>query len=324
MRPGKTALPRANSGVPGGMNKKLLLLVVPLLAACGATQAGGTGAPQNAAGAYAPSRAAAGASSGAAAPSTAQGGLSFTEKGAATAPSQPSSAPVPPLPSGQHLELAATVDVQMKHGRFDDGLNSIIAIVSSEHGYLASSDAGGVSESGLHGGTFTFEVPADNYQDTLDRVRGVGKVLGLHSSSKSHDSEYVDLQSRLKSAQLQLDAFNALLAKATSITDIITIEQQIGQVQQQIEQYQGQLNYLDSITQYSTVTAVLSEAGAAPAPRPVADRWGFGGSFQQVLRNLASIGNALILVLGTLLPFLILGVAAFVTRRRWLPALARP
>lgn len=305
------------------MNKKLLLLVFPLLAACGVTQTGGTGAPENGGSAYNPARAAGGASSGPAAPSTAQGGFSISDKGTATAPSQVTTS-VPPLPSGQHLELSATVDIQLKHGRFDDGLNSIIAIVSSEHGYLASSDAGGAGGSGLHGGTFTFEVPADNYQDTLDRVRGVGKFLGLHSSSKSHDSEYVDLQSRLKSAQLQLDAFNALLAKATSITDIITIEQQIGQVQQQIEQYQGQLNYLDSITQYSTVTAVLSEAGAAPSPRPVADRWGFGGSFQQVLRNLASIGNALILVLGTLLPFLVLGAALFATRRRWLPALARP
>ena len=325
------------------MKKKLLVLAFPLLAACGATQGSGGGGTL---GAYRPAQSEAQARSqvgSAGAPaSSSSSSVQFSAAGgtsgqgaASTAlapaggtlslPSKSADATAPPLPSGQHLELAASIDVQMTHGHFQDGLNQLISIVTTEHGYLAGSDASGTGSTGLHSGTFTFEVPADSYQDTLNKFRGIGKFLGLHSSSKSHDSEYVDLQARLQSAQLQLGAYNALLAKATSISDIIAIEQQVGQVEQQIEQYQGQLNYLDSITQFATVAVVLTEAGAAPVPRPLPDQWGFAGSFQQVLHNLATIGNGLILVLGTLLPFLLLAGAAFyVTRRRWLPALERP
>jgi hypothetical protein len=228
----------------------------------------------------------------------------------------------PPLPSGQHLEIAATVSVQMPHDHFEDGLNSVIGIVTNEHGYLAGSTSN-ANGGALRQGSFTFEVPVDNFQDTINRLKDVGKFLGWNTNSKSHDSEYVDLKARLNSANLQLAAFNALLAKATSISDIITIEQQVAQVQQQIEQYQGQLNYLDSITQYSTITVELSEKGAAPAPRPQTDQWGFAASLSQVVHNLAAIANGLILVLGTLLPVLVLVVLAAATRRRWLPALAR-
>lgn len=299
--------------------KKLLLLAIPVLfaAACGAaSENGSAGAGAGPSSALAPYRPADTSKSAIqAAPATSGAVTSGTGLAQSTTT-------VPPLPSAQHLELDASVSVQMAHDKFDDGLNSIIGIVTNEHGYLSGSNATATSGA-LRQGSFTFQVPVDNFQDTINQIKGVGKFLGWNTTSKSHDAEYVDLQARLKSAQLQLAAYNALLGKATSIQDIITIEQQIAEVQQEIEQYQGQLNYLDSVTQYATVTVLLSEKGAAPAPRPVPDQWGFTASLVQVGHNLAAIANGLILVVGTLLPFLLLALVAFATRRRWMPALAR-
>lgn len=303
--------------------KKLLVLGIPILfaAACGAGAATDSGGGASTSlGAYRPAN----PSKSAIKAAPARDAIAGSAAGAgAAAPSAPTAtALVPPLLSAQHLEIAATVSVQMPHDKFDSGLSAVIGIISAEHGYLASSTTS-AAQGALRTGSFTFQVPVDNFQDTIDQIKGVGKFLGWNTTSKSHDAEYVDLQARLKSAQLQLAAYNALLARATSIQDIITIEQQVAQVQQEIEQYQGQLNYLDSVTQYSTVTVALSEKGAAPAPRPVPDQWGFASSFSQVGHNLATIANGLILVLGTLLPFLLLAAIAFATRRRWLPGPAR-
>lgn len=251
----------------------------------------------------------------------------FAAEGASAqaAPNDAAAPPVPPLPSSQHLELAGSVQLQMPHNHFQDGYEQVLAIIADEHGYLSSSDSQASGTDVPRSGVFTFQVPVDNFQQTLNRLAGVGRYLGQHTTSKPHDAEYVDLQARLSSAQLQLAALNALLGRATTVGEVLAIEQQVAQVQQQIDEYQGQLRYLDSLTQYSTVTVDLTEKGAAPpAPRPVQDPWGFGATASQVVHNLAAIGNGLVLVLGTLAPFLVvLALAAYGTRRRWLPAFQR-
>lgn len=298
------------------MKAKLVVVALPalvLLAACGA--AGETSGPSTSALHAQPGYTTAGGGSGSA--SLPLKSSSGTQQSAPTTPD------VPPLPSAQHLELSATIGIEVAHDRFEQGLDAILGIIANEHGYLASSHTA-AGAGAPRSGTFTFQVPVDNYQDTLNQLRSVGRFTHQDSASKPHDAEYVDLQARLKSAQLQLAAYNALLAKATSIGDIIAIEQQVAQVQQEIEQYQGQLQYLDSLTQYSTVTVDLVEKGAAPAAAPPADQWGFAGSLRAVLHNLAAIANGLILIVGTLLPFLLIAWAAFATRRRWLPVLVRP
>lgn len=308
------------------MKPKLLLLLVPLLgllAACGATATDGAGALPQAPRSTVDQRGAGGtASSGFSLAAPAVGAPAKSATGG-PAPVQAGTQPdVPPLPSAQHLELSATIGIQVPHDHFNQGLDSILGIIATEHGYLAASHTDNTG-SAPRTGTFTFQVPVDRYQDTLTQLRDVGKFTHQDSTSKPHDAEYVDLQARLASARLQLSAFNALLAKATSIGDIIAIEQQVAQVQQQIDQYQGQLNYLDSLTQYSTVTVDLTESGAvAPAPKPFQPE--FAETFRQVLRNLAAMANSFILVAGTLLPFLLIAGAAFLTRRRWLPVFVRP
>lgn len=286
------------------MKPKLLLLTVPLLAllaACGAG-AGDTAPPS--------------------ARSVGGGGTAFAP--AAKPATLPAGAPaatadVPPLPSAQHLEINAALDIQIPRNKFQDDFDRVLGIIDSERGYLSASNTDSGAD-GPRSGTFTFQVPVGNYMEAMAQLRGIGRYHE-HSTSKPHDAEYVDLQARLKSAQAQLAALNGLLAKATSIGDIIAIEQQIGPVQQQIEQYQGQLQYLDSLTQYATVTVTLAEKGAAVAPPPEP---GFAATFRQVVANLSAIANAFLLVVGTLLPFLLLGALAFATRRRWLPASQRP
>lgn len=301
------------------MKRKLLLLVpVLFMAACGAGAASSAGVNSvhtaNGAGFVPAMQPAAPLPNGARASASAGGAANGAAGDQLTAP---------PLPSAQHLELAATLGIQMPHGKFDQGLDTILGIISTEGGYLASSSTASGSGGTPDSGTFSFQVPANKYQDTLDQLRGVGKFTSQQSTSKPHDSEYVDLQARLQSANLQLAALNALLTRATSIGDIIAIEQQVAPVQQDIEQIKGQLQYLDSLTQYSTITVNLTEKGVAPAPRPVADQWGFAAAVEQALHNLAAILNGFIVVLGTLLPFIALAVIALVTRRRWLPAFAR-
>ena len=52
------------------------------------------------------------------------------------------------------------------------------------------------------------------------------------------------------------------MARATTIGDILAVQNQLDNLQSQLEQLQGQLQVLNGETTYSTLAITLSERGA--------------------------------------------------------------
>src|SRR5436305_12069702 len=117
-------------------------------------------------------------------------------------------------------------------------------------------------------------VPADKFDDTIDQLTQLGKLQNEHISGQDVSAQYVDLQARLANQEAQRDAMLVLLKRAQSISDIIAIQTQLGQITQQIEELKGQIQYLDHNTAFSTISVNIVEAGA-PAAVQQQDTWGF-------------------------------------------------
>jgi uncharacterized phage infection (PIP) family protein YhgE len=147
----------------------------------------------------------------------------------------------------------------------------------------------------------------------------MGKLQSEHISGNDVSAQYVDLQARLANAQAQRDAMLALLRKAQTVSDIIAVQTQLGQITAQIEQLRGQINYLDHNTAFSTITVSLFEAGA-PSTTTSVDSWGFVTALSNAAHNFVITINYIISGLGALGPILILlGLGLLVWRRRpWL------
>jgi hypothetical protein len=158
-------------------------------------------------------------------------------------------------------------------------------------------------------------VPAKNFDETIDALAKLGKVQNEHISGQDVSAQYVDLQARLANAEAQRNAMVALLQRAQSVSDIIAIQNQLGQITQQIEELKGQIQYLDHNTSFSTVTVNIVEAGA-PAPRAPNDSWGFATALGDAAHNFVTTINYMITGLGAIGPVLLLvGLAYFVWRR---------
>jgi len=141
-------------------------------------------------------------------------------------------------------------------------LTKLIDLSASQGGYVSGSDAVSDTSDRIRTGTITFAVPADKYEETIKVLRGYGTVQSFHATSQDVGGQYADLQSRLKNAEAQRDAMLALLSRATSIGDIVNIQNQVGQIEGQIEQLKGQISYIEHNTTYSTVSVNILEAGA--------------------------------------------------------------
>ncbi|MDE3077768.1 MAG: DUF4349 domain-containing protein, partial [Chloroflexota bacterium] len=79
---------------------------------------------------------------------------------------------------------------------------------------------------------------------------------------------------RYRNLQSTRDSYQALLGKATSVSDIITLTREIANIQTQMDQIKGRQNLLSHQAALSTISLTLAPVGAAvnppqPLPRPV-------------------------------------------------------
>ena len=235
-----------------------------------------------------------------------------TKPAVAAAPADGSAA----IPDGQRVIRSGRVTVLLKGGEFESKLDRLLTVViPSTGGFVSSSNA--TTEGGrLRSGVVAFEVPSDRFQAAVDAVRQLGTVDGLAINGTDVSAEYVDLQARLKNQEAQRDAIAALMGRASTIQEILTVQQQLSRVQEEIERLQGRINYLEHNTSFASLTVSLREA--APASRASVDEWGLQTAAVQALHDFVGTVNAIVLLLGATGPVLLLlgGGALALWRRR--------
>ena len=156
-------------------------------------------------------------------------------------------------------------------------------------------------------------MPTDKFSEAVSDVRALGTVQNLAIGGQDVSAQYVDLQARLKNAESQRDAMLALLQQARTVSEIIAVQTQLGQVTGVIEQLKGQVAYYDHATSYSTISVSVHEA--AVALKPVTDDWGFSAAFSQGLHGFVSTLNYILVGVGYAGPVLLLVVIGLVAVR---------
>jgi|HubBroStandDraft_6_1064221.scaffolds.fasta_scaffold07779_3 hypothetical protein len=233
----------------------------------------------------------------------------------------PSAAPQSTSPAGQSTKIAQTgsLDLQVPKGTLTSTITALTTLATRAQGFVANTQTR--AHPGERGtspqGSVTLEVPEASFGAVLHDAQVLGKSLNLTTKATDVTGKYVDLQSRITSLQASRQQYLAILAKATSISDILAVQAQLDTLQSQIEQLQGQLAVLTNETTYSTLTVTVHEPPPAHRPAPRApsgiDRaWhdSVRGFFDGVDGVVGAAGPVLFVVLS-------LGVVALVGRLLW-------
>ena len=234
-----------------------------------------------------------------------------------SAPAQPN--PGVPLTEGPKVIRTGDMTLEVKKGAFDSSYQSAVDIVSGLGGYIQSAQAQ-ADQGPLQAGTVTFALPSDRFQQALEQLKKIGVEKAIHVGGQDVSLQYVDLRARLGNLEAQRDAMLALLQKAQTVQDIISVQTQLGNVTGQIEQLKGQIAYFDKATSLSTLSVTIRE-GAPPVAASLApDTWGFRTALSDGLHGFVGTLNGGVVVLGYLGPFIILagfGLLAWRLRRRF-------
>ena len=150
-----------------------------------------------------------------------------------------------------------SLDLIVDHA--DESLATIKKIINSKKGYVQFATTQ-EQEDGTKSGYATVRVPEESFDTTMSELKALALVVTSESvNSDDVTEQYIDLAARLKNAQLQETRYVEILQTAKTVEEMIQVETALANVRSTIESLTGQIQYLDSQTNFSTITITLSE-----------------------------------------------------------------
>jgi hypothetical protein len=153
-------------------------------------------------------------------------------------------------------------------------------------------------------GFVTVRVPAGTYQAFIAEAAKLGTVQYQSESSDDVTQQHVDMQARIDNLKAEQARLRQMFAKASRVSDMLAIEQELSRVQGDIESMQAQITYLERQAAMATVTLELTEPTPLISPAAGND-WGVGKAFTEAVRAFVSTMNDLIVMLGPVVALLV-------------------
>jgi len=223
----------------------------------------------------------------------------------------PASAPVPVSQSGSgtsgiDTKIIRTAYLTIEVKDVPGSVETLKSLAAQKGGYISSTNIQENYNKRLSGSVI-LRVPAAEFDSTLTGVKALGTTRSVSTQGQDVTEEYVDLQAQKVSYQNQLAQYNEIMKKAEKVEDVITVQQQIDRVQTELNRLEGRLKYLDSRISFSTITVSLQE------PEPVGGETGYSivSTINEGIAGFLGMISALIIILFTLLPLIIIGAAAY-------------
>ena len=215
---------------------------------------------------------------------------------------------------GTDVARSVTAAYTVPAGSFLSSFDTVIADAVALGGYVVRSATAPNSKGRIVSGSVTVAIPTAQMASLLNSLPSDFTASSIDFSSVDDTSDIVDLNARLTSAQAHLTALQGLLAKATSLDDITTLEQQIEDVETSIDTDQGQLTTLDQAVTYATATVRLTERGAVTVTAATGPS--VSGGVSKGWNNLLEIAAVAVEILVTAIPALILLLIGWTVWRR--------
>jgi hypothetical protein len=145
----------------------------------------------------------------------------------------------------------------------------------------------------------TVRVPSTTYAAFIADAAKLGRVLYQSETADDVTQQHVDMKARIDNLKAELLRLRQLFAKATRVSDMLAIEQEVTRVQGEIESMQAQISYLERQAAMATVTIELAEPEAVVSP--AGTDWGVRSAFTAAVRAFVNTLNVIIVLLGPVL-----------------------
>jgi hypothetical protein len=162
--------------------------------------------------------------------------------------------------------------------------------VSSVGGYVSGSEESTEGQDGR--ASVTYRIPADRWDETLSEIRGLATAIRhVHVETEAVTNQVVDLGARIANLRATEAALQKIMNSASSIPDVLKVQDQLTRVRGEIEQLVAQKSQLEERAAFGTLTVVF-RLPAAPAVEEVRRGWDPATEVDRATGTLIGIGQS--------------------------------
>jgi len=224
-------------------------------------------------------------------------------------------------PTGQQLIYTAQLTVRAHS--VPGAVTRATSIVTDAGGYVSTEDASSdPNHPDRATATIALKIPVAVYAVILSQLTsGLGTQLSLQQQAQDVTQQVADVNSRVASDQAAIVQLRALLRHAGSVSDLLSVQDQINSEESDLEAMQAQQSALNHETSFATVT--LTVLGPKAAPKPVKQKAppGFTGGISGGWHAFRTSVSWFFAIIGAIAPFAavvaLLGGLAWWIRRRF-------
>ncbi|MHC5907301.1 DUF4349 domain-containing protein [Streptomyces sp. S6] len=204
---------------------------------------------------------------------------------------------------GSDIIRTATLGVQVKD--VAKALAAARTAAENAGGYVGDETTSRDADDAEHT-EVVLRVPVARYDDVLTALQGSGKLLNRSSKAEDVTDQVVDVTSRVQSQRASVARVRELMDRATSLSDVVSLEGELSRRQADLEALLSQQASLKDRTSLATITLSLTrtppkeDAGKDDDPGVLDALAGGWDAFVTVLRWV-------VVVLSAVLPFLLAG-----------------
>ncbi|MEU0547480.1 DUF4349 domain-containing protein [Micromonospora sp. NPDC005979] len=199
----------------------------------------------------------------------------------------------------------------------DAAAREVSAMVTRAGGFVGgdqrrSAEADAVAELELR-------VPAAKFGAVVEEVAKLGRQQSREINTQDVTEETVDLEARIVTQRARVESARRLLARANSISDLVSLENELGRREADLASLEAKKRRLADLTALSTITVSLAGPAAEASEEKAETGFlvGLRGGWGAFVTSMA----ILLTVLGALLPWLVavgvpLAVLLLALRRR--------
>lgn len=193
----------------------------------------------------------------------------------------------------QNQKLIRTVYMDAETEDMDTLLSQVQKRINELGGYVEAREVynGSMYNSKRYrNANLTIRIPADRLGEFVDHVSQVSNITSNRETVEDVTLRYVAIESRIKALETEQQTLLDLMAKAETMSDLLTIESRLTDVRYELENIHSQLRVYDNKVNYATIHLDVSEVIEYTEPEPESGWQRMGRGF---IKSIKGVGNGL-------------------------------
>ena len=162
------------------------------------------------------------------------------------------------ISEGDYIIKTAYATIDVTSSKFNTTISKVENLVEAFEGNISNTYLS-TNYQGLKSYSLTMNVPAADFETFLIQIETLSEFSNISSNANDVTEYVLNIDSRLKALKNEKIALEEIKNEATSTSDKLQVQTQLRYINQDIEMLQGQKEYYEKSTSYSTLTLEIRE-----------------------------------------------------------------